>query len=75
MDWRERIVADPKILLGKPVIKGTRIAVAHVFDLLARGWSEKDVLDNYPGLRSEDLRACLAYAKDMADNERVFPRP
>jgi len=66
MDWRDRIVIDPEVLVGKPVIKGTRLAVTFVIDLLARGWSEQTILDNYPGLTREDIRACLAYAGDKA---------
>jgi uncharacterized protein (DUF433 family) len=62
MNWRERIVIDPEILVGKPVIKGTRLAVEFVIDLLAQGWTEAEILDNYPGLTREDIQACLAYA-------------
>lgn len=71
--WHERITADPAILVGKPVVRGTRIAVEFVLDLLATGWSFDDVLANYPGLTIEDVRACLAYAKDVLAEERVFP--
>jgi uncharacterized protein (DUF433 family) len=70
MDWQDRIVVDPAVLVGKPVVKGTRLAVEFVVGLLAQGWSEKEVLDNYPGLAREDILACLAYAEDrfsMAD--------
>lgn len=62
MDWRDRIVIDPAILVGKPVIKGTRIAVEFVIDLLAQGWGEQEILRNYPGLTHEDILACLKYA-------------
>ncbi len=64
MDWQARITIDPQILVGKPVIKGTRLAVDFIIDLLAQGWSEGEVLRNYPGLTVEDIRACLAYAGD-----------
>ena len=73
MNWRERIVVDPKILAGKPVIKGTRLAVEFIIDLLAQGWSENDVLKNFPGLTPEDIRACLHYAGEILQNEKVFP--
>ncbi|HEY9868418.1 MAG TPA: DUF433 domain-containing protein [Candidatus Obscuribacterales bacterium] len=63
-DWHDRIVLDPAILAGKPIIKGTRLAVELIIDLLAQGWSEQDVLENYPGMTREDIRACLAYARD-----------
>lgn len=60
MDWRDRIVIDPAILVGKPVVKGTRLAVEFVLDLLAGGWTFDQILDNYPGLTAEDVRACIA---------------
>ncbi|MFB2919059.1 DUF433 domain-containing protein [Aerosakkonema funiforme] len=62
MSWQERIVIDPEILVGKPVIKGTRLAVEFIIELLAQGWSEADILRNYPGLTQEDIKACLSYA-------------
>jgi uncharacterized protein (DUF433 family) len=62
MTWSDRIVIDPAVLIGKPVIRGTRLAVEFIIDLLALDWSEADILKNYPGLSSEDIRACLAYA-------------
>lgn len=62
--WRERIVVDPKILVGKPVVKGTRIAVELVIDLLARGYSKDQVLEQYDHLTAEDIQACLAYASE-----------
>jgi uncharacterized protein (DUF433 family) len=62
LDWQERIELNPNILAGKPVVKGTRLAVEFVLDLLARGWSEEAILNNYPGLTLEDIRACLNYA-------------
>lgn len=62
MSWPERIVIDPEILAGKPVIRGTRLAVEFMLDLLAAGQSEADILANYPGLSREDILACLAYA-------------
>ena len=75
MDWHKRISVDPKILVGKPVIKGTRLAVDFIVGLLAQGWSEKEVLDNYPGLTREDILACLAYAEDRLRSEKVYPLP
>lgn len=75
MDWEERIVIDPNILTGKPVVKGTRLAVEFVIDLLAQGWTESQVLRNYPGLTAEDIRACLAYASSVLHAERVYPLP
>ena len=71
----ERIVVDPKILAGKPVIRGTRLAVEFILELLAAGQSENDVLTNYPGLTREDILACLSYASYLAHEYRAFPIP
>ena len=63
MDWKDRIVKDPRILAGKPTVKGTRISVELVSELLDAGvWSEADILRNYPRLTSDDLEACRLYA-------------
>jgi uncharacterized protein (DUF433 family) len=70
--WEERIVVDPNILVGKPIIKGTRLAVELILDLLAQGWPQDEILRNYSGLEAEDIQACLAYARDMLRNERVY---
>jgi uncharacterized protein (DUF433 family) len=59
-----RIVLDPKVLVGKPVIRGTRLSVEFIIGLLADGWSEADILANYPGVTHGDVLACLAYARD-----------
>jgi uncharacterized protein (DUF433 family) len=72
MDWRNRIVVDPEILLGKPIIKGTRLAVEFIIDLLAQGWSEEDILSNYPGVIHQDIQACLAYASTILKAEKVY---
>lgn len=71
MGWEERIVMDPAVLAGKPVIKGTRLSVEFVVDLLAQGWAETDLLRNYPGLEHEDIQACLLYARDLLQAERI----
>jgi uncharacterized protein (DUF433 family) len=73
MNWQDRIVIDPKILTGKPTIKGTRLAVEFVVDLLAQGWSEVQIVSNYPGVSHEDILACLSYASELLKSERVFP--
>ena len=75
MSWRERINVDSKILVGKPVIKGTRIAVDFVVELLAGGWSVKQVLEEYDHLTAADIQACLAYASDILRSERIYPLP
>ncbi len=73
MNWKERIVVDPNILVGKPVIKGTRLAVEFIVDLLAQGWDEKEILRNYPGLTKQDIQACLSYASEILRSEKVYP--
>ena len=73
MNWRERITVDRKVLVGKPVIKGTRLAVEFIVDLLAAGWTQQQILDNYPHIRQEDIRACLAYAAELLHTEHVVP--
>jgi len=69
----ERITLDPAVLAGKPIIRGTRIAVDFVIGLMAEGWTETDLLQNYPGLSHEDVAACLAYARDALRSEKVYP--
>jgi uncharacterized protein (DUF433 family) len=73
MNWQDRISVDPKVLVGKPIVKGTRIAVELVVDLLAQGWTQEQILDSYPNLAAEDIRACLAYASEVLHAERVYP--
>jgi uncharacterized protein (DUF433 family) len=68
-----RIVVDPKILTGKPVVGGTRISVEFVVELLAAGWSHAQILASYPHLSEEDIRACLAYASELLREEKVYP--
>jgi uncharacterized protein (DUF433 family) len=68
-----RIALDPTVLAGKPVIRGTRLSVEFIIGLLAKGWSEADILANYSGITHEDVIACLAYARDALSSERVFP--
>ena len=68
-----RITVDPKVLVGKPVIQGTRLSVEFVIGLMADGWSEAEILANYPGITHEDVTACLAYARDVLSSEKVFP--
>ncbi len=72
MDWKDRIVVNPDVLLGKPVIRGTRLAVEFIIDLLAQGWSEQDIMGNYPGVTHEDIAACLSYAGEVLRTERVY---
>ena len=66
----DRIVVDPGVLVGKPVIKGTRIAVEFVVDLVARGWTTEQIFDEYDHLTTEDVGACLMYADELLRAER-----
>ena len=75
MLWSERIVVDQEILAGKPVIRGTRLPVELMLELLAAGQSEGDLLANYPGLTHEDLLACLSYASYLAHEYKAYPIP
>lgn len=69
MDWKERIVTDPEVAFGKPRIKGTRITVEFLMGLFAAGWSEQQVLENYPHLTREDLQAVFALAAELLSEE------
>jgi uncharacterized protein (DUF433 family) len=75
VEWREHIVIDPDILVGKPVIRGTRIAVDLVIDLLGRGWTVDQVLAEYDHLSRENIQACLAYSAEILRSERVYVIP
>src|SRR5262245_60480376 len=68
-----RITLAPEVLAGKPVIRGTRLSVEFVIGLMAEGWSEAEILANYPGITHDDVLACLAYARDSLSAEKVFP--
>jgi uncharacterized protein (DUF433 family) len=73
MRLEDRIVIDPAILAGKPVIRGTRLAADFIVDLLAQGWSEAEILNNYAGLSHEDIAACLRYASHVLRSEKTYP--
>jgi uncharacterized protein (DUF433 family) len=73
--YRERITADPRILAGKPVVRGTRIAVGLVLEELAYNPDISELLAAHPDLTRTDVQACLAYAKAMVAGEEVSPKP
>ena len=73
MEWSDRIVSDPDTCGGRPRIKGTRIAVKFVFGLKAAGWTESQILENYPHLTLDDLRAAFAYAQSLLQDESFVP--
>ena len=70
MDWREHIVVDPAVLVGKPVIKGTRISVELLLDRFADGWSYDDVLAAYPHLTREQVQAAVTFASELFKEEK-----
>ena len=72
MDWKEYIYSHPEILSGKPVVKGTRLSVDFLLELLASGWSEKQLFDSYPNLTRDSLRAVFAFAAESTRDERAF---
>jgi uncharacterized protein (DUF433 family) len=72
MNWKDHIHSDPQILGGKPVVKGTRLAVDFILDLLANGWSHEQILENYPTLTQEGLRAVFAFAAQAMHEEAYF---
>lgn len=75
MNWKDRIIIDPEVLAGKPVIKGTRIAVEFILDLMANDWNYEKILENYPQLKKEDIIATIRYAAETLKAEKVYPLP
>ena len=73
MNWQEHIVSDKDILLGKPIIKGTRVSVELVLDLLESGWTEDQILEAYPFLSPASLKAVFAYLKTCLQQELYLP--
>jgi uncharacterized protein (DUF433 family) len=71
MEWQQYVAADPAVLVGKPVIKGTRLSVEFILGLIAQGWPEEEILRNYR-LTKEQVRACVAYAQERLSEEKVF---
>jgi uncharacterized protein (DUF433 family) len=71
MNWKDYITLDSTVLVGKPIIKGTRLSVEFVLDLFAQGWPEEEILRNYR-LEREQVRACAAYAQSRLSEEKIF---
>ena len=72
MKWQDYITSDPKILAGKPVIKGTRLSVEFILNLLAEGWSIDEILENYPTLTKESLKAVFAFVAECMRDELIY---
>jgi len=75
VNWKEHIISDKNILLGKPTIKGTRLSVEHLVNLLAQGWSEQMILENYPHLTENDLHAVFAYLHECMKDGLLYELP
>jgi uncharacterized protein (DUF433 family) len=75
MDWKNYIVTNEKILLGKPVIKDTRLSVEHIINLMAAGWTENQLLENYPRLNKEKIQAVFLYIRDCMKDGLLFNEP
>jgi uncharacterized protein (DUF433 family) len=72
-DLLERITLNPKVMVGKPVIRGTRLTVEFILNLLAHGATPEEILDEYDGLTTEDIQACLLFAKESVSNTEFMP--
>ena len=74
-DYRQRIVLDPAVRFGKPVVRGIRITVGDVLGYLAGGMSEEQILSEFPSLTRDDIRACLAFAADREHRSASVSAP
>ena len=75
MIYNDRIVIDHAILGGKPIIRGTRISVEFILELLGNNWSHEKIIENYPQLENEDVLAALSYASHLLKTEHIYPVP
>ena len=71
-NWRDRIDVSQKIAVGKPIIKGTRLSVDFIIELLAQGWTIEQILKNYPQLKKEDVLAALEYSAHSLKLETLY---
>lgn len=74
-NWRDYIHADPAVMVGKPVIRGTRLTVEFVLHLFAAGWSRDEIFENYPRLTEDSVRAVFAFAAESMLEESMYPLP
>ncbi len=72
MKWQDYITSDPQILAGKPIIKGTRLSVEFILNLLAEGWSVEQILENYPNLTPESLKAVFAFVAECIREDLIY---
>ena len=72
-DFMKRIVVNPKVMVGKPVIRGTRITVDAVLGRLAEGWTIEEILEDFPHITKEDVRAAIRYAESIVRGELIVP--
>ena len=75
MDWRQYIHSDSEILVGKPTIKGTRLAVDFILDLFSEGWTQEQIIENYPTITKDALQAVFAFASECLRDEAVYTMP
>ncbi len=75
MDWQSYITSPPQVLLGKPVIKGTRVPVELILELFEQGWDTKMIQESYLNITAEDVQAVFAYAKECIQSSRFLPTP
>ena len=75
MEWQDYITSNENILLGKPTIKGTRISVELILELLSSGWNENQILESYPNVTSASIKAVYHYLKSCMQQEFYFPIP
>ena len=75
MDWRMHIETNDNVLIDKPVIKGTRLSVEHIINLLASGWTEQQIIENYPRLSKENLQAVFAYIQEIIKDGLIYNEP
>ncbi len=75
MNWKAYIETNDQILVGKPIVKGTRLSVEHIIGLLAAGWTEQQILENYPRLSKESLQAVFGYIQDFLKDGFFYNEP
>jgi uncharacterized protein (DUF433 family) len=72
MNWKNHIISDKNVLLGKPTIKGTRLSVEFILERLENGWTEQQLLENYPRLTMQDIRAVFAYVRECLQDGLLY---